>query len=291
MYTAIDPSVYGIKIRSTPQASISGDVSDKKPGDKDPGDSSHHSSSAQLSSASSTALHTVAKGSRNIAQVIEGTRSGEVIHMPSSALTTASPSSSTATRHPPTCEPASTDQQGKPQARQQRLAEKQKRTRRKRIAWEVGDEVDSDGEEEYWLAFDNRLEAEEARREALSPEERRQEDIELSAKAFRKHIKPQLILDYTGFARLSHFPLFLLQTAPDSRSRAKCRLPHCSDGIAPGQYRIALTPGIWNSRGQGKTSSLLDLLPFYSAAQEILCMPCLAVYAWSSSAQSWLLAK
>jgi hypothetical protein len=122
--------------------------------------------------------------------------------------------------------------------------------------------VDSDGEREYWQALLDRHAAEEARRQALSPEARRQEDIECSAEIFRRHIKPQLTLDSSGLPRLYHYPLFLLQTAPDSRNGATCRLGHCDDRIAPGQYRIALSPGIWDARGPGEIYTLLKPLPF-----------------------------
>jgi hypothetical protein len=149
-------------------------------------------------------------------------------------------------------EPASTKQQEKLEARKQRLEESRKRKRRENIARKVGHEVDSDGEQEYWRAALDRHVAEEARRQALSPEARRQEEIERSAEIFRNHIKPQLILDRFGSARLRHYPLFLLQTAPDSRNGATCRLHDCTDRIAPGQYRIALSPGIWDARGPGK---------------------------------------
>lgn len=251
-YFAVDPGVYGITIGSTPRAPASGDASGKRHGDKDSGDTGHNSPSAQPSSASSTTLHAASNASQSIAQPSEGTRNEGVTHKLSSSSTTAPTSSSTVAPSPSTREPPNANQLEKLEARKQRLAESRKRKRRENIARKVGHEVDSDGEREYWQAVHDRLAAEEARRQALSPEARRQEDIERSAETLRDHIKPQLALDSSGLARLYHYPLFLLQTAPDSRNGANCRLHHCTDRIAPGQYRIALSPGIWDARGPGE---------------------------------------
>jgi hypothetical protein len=251
-YFAVDPGVYGITIGSTPRAPASGDASGKRHGDKDSGDTGHNSPSAQPSSASSTTLHAASNASQSITQPSEGTRNEGVTHKLSSSSTTAPTSSSTVVPSPSTREPPNANQLEKLEARKQRLAESRKRKRRENIARKVGHEVDSDGEREYWQAVHDRLAAEEARRQALSPEARRQEDIERSAETLRDHIKPQLTLDSSGLARLYHYPLFLLQTAPDSRNGANCRLHHCNDRIAPGQYRIALSPGIWDARGPGE---------------------------------------
>ena len=251
-YLAVDPGVYGITIRATPQAPTSDDASDKRHGDKDSGDAGRNSPSAQPSSASSAALHAASNTSRSIAQSGEGTRNGGVMHNLSSSLTTAPNSSSTAAPSPSTRELTNANQLEKIEARKQRLAESRKRKRRENIAREVGHEVDSDGEREYLRAVHDRHVAEETRRQALSPEARRQEDMERSAEIFRDHIKPQLTLNSIGLPRLYHYPLFLLQTAPDSRNGAICRLHHCTYRIAPGQYRIALSPGIWDARGPGE---------------------------------------
>jgi hypothetical protein len=111
--------------------------------------------------------------------------------------------------------------------------------------------VDSDGERQYWQDCRDRDRAEEARRDALSPEARRQEDVQFSANILRAHIKPRLALDYSGLPHLEHYPLFVLQTAPESRNGAGCKLSECTKRIAPGQYRIALSPGDngWGSPG------------------------------------------
>ncbi|KAL2429291.1 hypothetical protein ABEF95_002763 [Exophiala dermatitidis] len=249
-YRAIDPRVYGIHIRSTPRASISGDTNNKgtRDKDKDPSDASHNrSSGTQSSSTSSTALDTTSNPAQGVTQFIDGTRNGELL---SSLTTTTTPTiSSTIAPHSSRREPATTDQQAKHEQRRQRLKESHNRRRRERIAKKVCHEIDSDGEREYWRAVYDRSMAESARREALSPEARRQEDIESAAKAFRSHIEPILAFDDAGVAHLQHYPLFLLQRAPDSHNGAACRLPHCSDRITPGQYRIAVSPGSWDPRG------------------------------------------
>ncbi|KAJ4514887.1 hypothetical protein HRR75_004251 [Exophiala dermatitidis] len=249
-YRAIDPRVYGIHIRSTPRASISGDTNNKgtRDKDKDPSDASHNrSSGTQSSSTSSTALDTTFNPAQGVTQFIDGTRNGELL---SSLTTTTTPTlSSTIAPHSSRREPATTDQQAKHEQRRQRLKESHNRRRRERIAKKVGHEIDSDGEREYWRAVYDRSMAESARREALSPEARRQEDIESAAKAFRSHIEPILAFDDAGVAHLQHYPLFLLQRAPESHNGAACRLPHCFDRIAPGQYRIAVSPGSWDPRG------------------------------------------
>jgi hypothetical protein len=251
-YFAVDPDVYGITVRSTPHAPTSDGASNKRHGDKDSGDAGRNSPSAQPSLASSTALHAAYNAGPSIAQSGEGTRNGEVTHKLCSSSTTAPTSSSTIAPSPSMREPTNVNQLEKLEARKKRLAESQKRKRRDNLAKKVGHEVDSDGEREHFRAVLGRHFAEGARRQALSPEARRQEDIERSAKIFRDHVKPRLTLDSSDLPHLPHYPLFLLQLAPDSRNGATCRLDHCTDRIAPGQYRIALSPGIWDARGPGK---------------------------------------
>jgi hypothetical protein len=85
--------------------------------------------------------------------------------------------------------------------------------------------------------------AETARRQAFSPEERRQKDIESASRHLIGPLKPQFSSGISGEIRLSHYPIFLLQKAPDSANGAKCRLLPCTDRIMPGDYRIALNPG------------------------------------------------
>lgn len=254
-YSAVDPRAYGVTIRSTPQVPTSDDVSDNRHGDKHTGDASRNSPSVEPSSASSTALHAASNASRTIAQPGEGTRNGGVTHKVSSS-TTALTSSAPVVPSPSMREPTNANQLDK-------LMENRKRRRRENIAKQVGHEVDSDGEREYWRGVEDTLAAEEARRQELSPEARRQEDIDVSAASFRQHIKPKLTLVSSGFPRLYHYPLFLLQMAPESRDGATCRLMPCTDRIAPGQYRIAVSPGAWYSRNPGEIEALLKPLSFF----------------------------
>jgi hypothetical protein len=110
-----------------------------------------------------------------------------------------------------------------------------------------GDTINSDEEREYWDALEQRYAAEEARRNALSPEERRQEDIQQEAKALKEHIKPQFERGWASSVKiLSYYPIFVLQTAPPSNRGAKCRIDSCTVTIRPGEYRIAVTPGNHN---------------------------------------------
>jgi len=265
-YSSIDPKVYGIKIRSTQRTSTSDDASNKKGGDKGSGSANNNSPAAKPSLATPAALHTASNASQSIARFAEGTRNRGVTHTTAlTPLPTVVP--------PPTHESASTNQQEKLEAQRQPLDDTRKRKRRQNIAKKLGHEVDSDGEREYLRELSDRLGAEEARRQALTPEARRQENIEAAAKTFRDHIKPQLIFDSSGSACLYHYPLFKLQLAPDSHNGATCRLPDCTDRIAPGQYRIAVSPGSWYTRAPGKMECLQKPLPFYSVARKILRLP------------------
>jgi hypothetical protein len=125
---------------------------------------------------------------------------------------------------------------------------------RAKIAEELGHEVDSDGEREYynarWAEMNAAFLAEDARRNALSPEERRQEDIKQQADEFKKHIKPILSLDFAGHLVVDGYLLFLLQLAPHSHNGATCRLRLCTDCILPGQYRVAVSPGVAHYPGE-----------------------------------------
>lgn len=56
-------------------------------------------------------------------------------------------------------------------------------------------------------------------------------------------------------------PLFFVERAPSSRTGAKCQLPCCSDRIRPGQYRVALNPGMntsmqYSSQNSGKFETM-----------------------------------
>jgi len=71
-------------------------------------------------------------------------------------------------------------------------------------------------------------------------------------------MEPRLALDYSGLLHLDHYPLFVLQTAPESRNGAGCKLPQCTARIVPGQYRIALSPGENHWAGPGEISPISD---------------------------------
>ena len=235
-YSTVDPKVYGIKITSTSQVPPSDGVSGRAAGNKEDGSGSTDKPPDQLSPASPATLRAASSARQNTSQLVDGTGDD----------------GDTNTR-----EAARQAQQEKRKAQTERQEEIRKRRRREVIAGEVGHEVDSDGEREYWQAMEEREAAEDARRQALSPEARRKEVIEDAAKIFRDHIKPQLTLDYSGNVRIGHYPLFLLQLAPDSRNGAGCGLRHCAHRIKPGQYRIAVLPGSGYWRGPGKISSVL----------------------------------
>jgi hypothetical protein len=98
--------------------------------------------------------------------------------------------------------------------------------------------------------------AEHARRQALSLEERQQEDIERDKRDLKRHLKPQFSSGFSGEARLSHYPIFQLQNAPDSRNGAACKGISCTDRILPGDYRIAVSPGRNAYGNPGKSESL-----------------------------------
>ncbi|KAI9038997.1 uncharacterized protein KD926_010099 [Aspergillus affinis] len=137
-------------------------------------------------------------------------------------------------------------------ARQPRTSQREeaKKRRRQELARRLGreeDTINSDDERQYWDAVEQRYAAEEARRNALSPEERRQEDIQKEAKQFKKHIKPQFERGWTDSVEiLLYYPIFVFQTAPPSNRGAKCRIGSCTVTINPGDYRIAVTPGSHN---------------------------------------------
>lgn len=177
-------------------------------------------------------------------------------------------SSSPAAPPSPVIEVPKTEKELKREAQAKARLEKRKRERRAVISKELGHEVDTDEEWAYekersdrsWAEFQARWEAEEARRQALSPEARRREDIDKAAEVFKDDIKPQVHTTYSGQAFLGFYQLFLLQTAPHSHNGSICRFELCEDRIMPGEYRIVVSPrnGEW---GGGKTI-LLSLFFF-----------------------------
>lgn len=86
------------------------------------------------------------------------------------------------------------------------------------------------------------------------PKPEKKEDIKGFRSDLRDHIKPQLICDRYGFPTgLHYYPRFILQLALYSHNGSTCRFDYCTHRIKPGQYRIALTPGMSDSRGPGET--------------------------------------
>lgn len=73
----------------------------------------------------------------------------------------------------PVIEVVKTAKQLKREAQTELRKEKRKRRIRETISKEIGHEIDTDGEREYWAVLSAKLHAEEARRQALSPEARR----------------------------------------------------------------------------------------------------------------------
>ncbi|EED22717.1 hypothetical protein TSTA_062050 [Talaromyces stipitatus ATCC 10500] len=133
----------------------------------------------------------------------------------------------------------------------------------KRVVDETGilDDTDSSDESisfndpglrspKYYRRLEEKFDAELARRAALSPEARKKEDFKNSRRYLKDHITPRLLVDRHGLpVDLDYYPRFILQLAPDSRNGATCRLDHCTHRIKPGDYRIALTPGMSDPRG------------------------------------------
>lgn len=131
------------------------------------------------------------------------------------------------------------------------LASKKRReNHRKNIARELNRDaasIDSDDERKWVSKMIEDVNAEEKRRQGLSPAERRQEDIQVSAKALESLVKEDV-----GPYPSRPYAVFLLQMAPESRSGAKCELPHCVRRILPGDYRIKLDGGHWSEYPSGK---------------------------------------
>lgn len=92
---------------------------------------------------------------------------------------------------------------------------KHKQNRRKNIARELNRDVasiDSDEERKWVNKIFEDIDAEEKRRQGLSPAERRREDIQSSARALEELVKA-----YFGPYARRPYAAFLLQEAPESR--------------------------------------------------------------------------
>lgn len=134
--------------------------------------------------------------------------------------------------------------------------EKRKRENRERISKEVGHDVDTDEEQAYedarwerWNAeFEAKYAAEEARRNALTPQEREKEDLALEVKSFEESITPHVhFFQSSTECFLDYYPLFILQYAPSSPNGATCRSASCTDRINPGEYRFLVTCRPWGT--------------------------------------------
>jgi len=193
-YFPIHPSNYGVTIDSKKPSTIDKDVRRKRRREEDSGEVGRSREHDGLASTSSTAVNTsthtsprtgepgelnrireakeAASSSSKIASSsLSTTASSSLSTTASSSLSTA-PSSSLSTAAPPSSatDSANAKHLEKLAAREQQRKEKRKRRIRENIAKKVGHEVDSDGERQYWQEFSAHLRAEEARREALSPE-------------------------------------------------------------------------------------------------------------------------
>lgn len=175
-----------------------------------------------------------------------------------SPLTTAGTSSSVTPTRARARPATSAKRKDNPAPRRWRKLEEVQRRVRTSIARQVGHEVDSEGVKEYFRAARERDAAEDRRRKALSPEARKREDVEDAGEIFRRHIEPQLHDLGFGPMQLVHYPLFLLQMAPNTHNEAKCRLSHCETHIKSGRYRIAVSPGDFSRTAFGKLSSPLN---------------------------------
>jgi len=161
-YYPLHPGTYGITIETFKPATTGKDVSRKRPRDEvsgDEGRNNEHDGSASLSSA---AVNRPGNTRQRTGEPGEVNRNREVIEIPSSTSNAAPASSRTDSDEAKRLERRA--------AREQQLEDKRKRIRRENIAREVGHEVDSDGERQYWQECFARDRAEDARREALSPE-------------------------------------------------------------------------------------------------------------------------
>jgi hypothetical protein len=145
---------------------------------------------------------------------------------------------------PSSLEDAEAKKKARREAQAKTREETLKRKRRADIAKEVAHDVDADGEQEYenarWERLKAQLDAEEARRDALSPEERRKEDVVRAVRSFKQSIKPHsLFHNFRSVCELDYYPTFVLQEAPRSHNEARCYAGVCEKRILPGEYRIA----------------------------------------------------
>jgi hypothetical protein len=169
-YYPIDPANYGVTVASTKPAPSINDVRRKRQRDESSSKDGCNSEHGGLSSTSSAALDTSATKRQRTGESGEVNQIGEATANTSSSSKAASSSMPAAA--PTSSTPDSVDARRleKLAAQEQRREERWKRNSRAAIARDLGHEVDSDGERQYWQDLKARCCAEEARRKALSPE-------------------------------------------------------------------------------------------------------------------------
>ena len=169
-YFPIHPSNYGVTIDSKKPSTPDEDVRRKRRREEDSGEVGRSREHDGLASTSSTAVNTSARKSPRTGEPGELNRIREAEETASSSSTAAPSSLSTAAPSSSATDSANAKCLEKLATREQQREEKRKRRIRENIARQVGHEVDSDGERQYWQGFRARISEEEARREALSPE-------------------------------------------------------------------------------------------------------------------------
>ncbi|KAE8382662.1 hypothetical protein BDV26DRAFT_288226 [Aspergillus bertholletiae] len=242
-YSVIDPSTYGVTIVSAQPLPSSVHRRNEQGGEKPPQHSREQAKPASNQTASSPTsdrLYSIGSEIERSSNNARDARSSPQIMVPNPVPTAQSPIRPSASRQKRSRKTAASK------------AEARRKRRRQNIAREMGREDDSigtDEEREYWNGVRQHLIAEEARRQALSPEERRRENTRKEAQALRDHLKPRFEPYWRSMETLSHYPIFVLQDAPPSNNGATCQLGSCPDRILPGDYRIAVTPGRQNYYG------------------------------------------
>jgi hypothetical protein len=169
-YYPLHPGTYGITLEDFNPAITSKEASRKRPRDEDSGDAGRSNGHDGSASSSSAAVDRPGITGQGIGEPGEVNRNREVTQIPSSTSNAASRISSTVAPASSRTDSDEAKRLERRAAREQQRKDKQKRTRRENIAKQVGHEVDSDEERQYWQESLARHRAEAARREALSPE-------------------------------------------------------------------------------------------------------------------------
>jgi hypothetical protein len=169
-YYPIDHANYGITVAPTKPATASKDVRRKRQRDEGSGDVGRNSEHDGSSATAAVAANTSPTKRQRTGEPGEVNQIREATDTPSSSSKAAPSSMPTAAPTSSTPDSADARRLEKLAAREQRRKERWKRNTRQAIARVLGHEVDSDGERKYWQECSARDRAEEARREALSPE-------------------------------------------------------------------------------------------------------------------------